>query len=111
MISSTKLPPFSDVSFQKIKKYANRKLYDTEKGEYVSMLGVSEEIVNGRYVEVVDDRTGRDITFETLTRILYERVRGYYNSAGKTVPTDPFDHSILIKLIRQVPRRFQKEKS
>ena len=106
MLSSTKSPPFS---LQKIKKYSNRKLYNIEKAGYVSMLGLSDEIVAGRYVEIVDDRTGRDITFETLTRILYERVRGYYNSAGKTVPTDPFDHSILIKLIRQVPRRFQKE--
>ena len=96
---------------RKIKKYTNRKLYDTEKGEYVSMLGVSDQIVNGDDVEVIDDRTGRDITFETLTRILYERVRGYYNSAGTTMPTDPFDHDTLISLIRQVPRRFQKEKS
>lgn len=105
MFSSTKLSP------RKIKKYTNRKLYDIEKGEYVSMLGLGEEIAGESDVEVVDDRTGRDITFETLTRILYERVRGYYNSAGKLTPTDPFEHSILIKLIRQVPRRFQKDKS
>lgn len=96
---------------RKIKKYTNRKLYDIEKGEYVSMLRVSDQIVNGDDVEVIDDRTSRDITFETLTRILYERVRGYYNSAGTTIPTDPFDHGILIAFIRRVPRRFQKEKS
>ena len=104
MFTATLLP-------KKIKKYTNRKLYDTEIGEYVSMLGVGEEIASGADVVVADDRTGRDITFETLTRILYERVRGYYNSAGTTIPTDPFDHGTLISLIRQVPRRFQKEKS
>jgi polyhydroxyalkanoate synthesis regulator protein len=91
---------------RKIKKYTNRKLYDIEKGEYVSMLGVSDQIVNGDNVEVIDDRTCRDITFETLTRILYERIRRYYNSGGKLTPTEPFEPGILIKLIRHVPHHW-----
>jgi len=60
---------------RKIKKYANRKLYDLEGGRYLSMFGLSELVAGGARVEVTCDRTGLDVTFETLARALYERLK------------------------------------
>lgn len=56
-----------------IRKYGNRKLYDEEHATYISMLELSSLVAAGFNVHVTCDRTGRDITLETLARALYER--------------------------------------
>jgi len=58
-----------------IKKYSNRRLYDTEENSYVTLARVAERIKDGRRVEVVDARTGEDVTAGTLTQILVEEAR------------------------------------
>jgi polyhydroxyalkanoate synthesis regulator protein len=60
---------------QRIVKYGNRKLYAPSEASYVSMLQLSDLVAKGQSVEVVLDETGEDITLETLTRALYERVK------------------------------------
>ena len=57
------------------KKYANRRLYDTEKSAYVTLDDVMQGIRQGRHVEVVDAKTGEDVTAFTLTQIILEESR------------------------------------
>ena len=53
-----------------IKRYSNRKLYDTEARRYVSLSEVAVMIRQGQDVQVVDHDSGRDITSLTLFQIL-----------------------------------------
>jgi len=58
-----------------LKKYANRRLYDTEKSRYVTLDEVAELIKEGRQVGVTDARTKEDVTAFILTQILLEEAR------------------------------------
>jgi polyhydroxyalkanoate synthesis repressor PhaR len=55
-----------------IKRYGNRKLYDVQASEYVSLDQIATLIRAGETVEVVDNVTGEDITAQTLTQIVLE---------------------------------------
>jgi polyhydroxyalkanoate synthesis repressor PhaR len=53
-----------------VKRYSNRKLYDTEARCYISLSEVAEMIRRGQDVRVVDHASGRDLTSLTLFQIL-----------------------------------------
>ena len=55
-----------------IKRYANRKLYDTEHSRYVTLDQISEMIRNGDDVKIVDNKTKEDLTSVTLAQIIFE---------------------------------------
>ena len=55
-----------------IKRYANRKLYDTEHSRYVTLDQISEMIRNGDDVKLVDNKTKEDLTTVTLAQIIFE---------------------------------------
>jgi polyhydroxyalkanoate synthesis repressor PhaR len=55
-----------------IKRYGNRKLYDVQASEYVSLDQLAELIRKGETVEVLDNVTGEDITAQTLTQVVLE---------------------------------------
>ncbi|MCC5934353.1 MAG: polyhydroxyalkanoate synthesis regulator DNA-binding domain-containing protein [Candidatus Cyclonatronum sp.] len=55
-----------------IKKYGNRKLYDSAESRYISMTELKQIIRDGEDVEVIDTRTGNDITSEVLTKAIVE---------------------------------------
>lgn len=55
-----------------IKKYANRRLYDTESSSYVTLDRLAQMIREGRDFVVVDAKTGEDITHQVLTQIIVE---------------------------------------
>lgn len=55
-----------------IKKYANRRLYDTESSTYVTLDRLAQMIREGRDFVVVDAKTGEDITHQALTQIIVE---------------------------------------
>ena len=57
------------------KKYPNRRLYDTGKSEYVSLNQLSDLIKDGKIVEVVEVKTGEDVTAFTLTQIILEKAK------------------------------------
>jgi len=59
-----------------IKKYPNRRLYDTSAGRYVNLDDVAALIRRGDDVRVVDARTGEDLTRVVLTQIIVEDVKG-----------------------------------
>jgi polyhydroxyalkanoate synthesis repressor PhaR len=54
----------------KIKKYANRKMYDTYDKRYVTMDQLSELIKQGEEVMVIDNRTGEDITTAIISQLI-----------------------------------------
>jgi len=58
-----------------IKKYNNRRLYDTEKNAYVTLAALAGMIKEGRQIEVVDAQTKEDVTAFTLTQIILEEAK------------------------------------
>lgn len=55
-----------------IKKYANRRLYDTETSSYITLELLSQMTREGRDFVVVDAKSGDDITHNVLTQIIME---------------------------------------
>ncbi len=62
-----------------IKRYANRKLYNTQASRYITLKGISELIDAGEEIRVIDNETGEDITKVALSQILVDSERS--NSA------------------------------
>jgi polyhydroxyalkanoate synthesis repressor PhaR len=58
-----------------IKRYQNRKLYDTHQSCYVTLEEISQMIKAGDDLRVIDNKTKNDITQGTLTQLLYETER------------------------------------
>jgi polyhydroxyalkanoate synthesis repressor PhaR len=56
-----------------IKRYPNRKLYDTAAKQYIALEGVAELVRKGSEIKVVDHTTGEDLTALTLTQIILEQ--------------------------------------
>lgn len=63
-----------------IKKYANRRLYNTESSSYITLEHLAEMVRAKREFKVVDAKTGEDITHNVLTQIIMEQ-----ESSGKTM--------------------------
>lgn len=55
-----------------IKKYANRRLYDTESSAYITLDRLAVMIREGREFEVIDAKSGDDITHQVLTQIIVD---------------------------------------
>ena len=53
-----------------IKKYANRKLYDTRTSRYITLEGIAELVRNGHEIKVVDRENGHDLTQVILSQIV-----------------------------------------
>lgn len=77
---------------RRIKRYDNRKLYDTEASEYVSLPDIASLVRKGETIEVVDNGTGEDLTAQTLTQIILEEGR----SGRQVIPSD-----LLHQLLRR----------
>jgi len=74
-----------------IKRYPNRKLYDTTAKQYITLDGIAELVRQGSEIKVVDNASGEDLTAFTLTQIILEQEKkrdGYLT------------HSFLTDLIR-----------
>jgi polyhydroxyalkanoate synthesis repressor PhaR len=55
-----------------IKRYSNRKLYDSEARRYVTLEEIAAFIRQGEEIQVVDHATGKDLTSLTLMQIIFE---------------------------------------
>lgn len=55
-----------------IKKYENRRLYDTKGSRYVNLDGVAEMVRSGEDIQVIDSKTGEDVTRHVLTQIIVD---------------------------------------
>jgi len=58
-----------------IKRYSNRKLYNTESSRYITLKGIAKLLEEGEEVRVVDNETGEDITQVALSQILVDNQR------------------------------------
>jgi polyhydroxyalkanoate synthesis repressor PhaR len=56
-----------------IKKYANRRLYDTEESRYVALEDIRQLVMDGRHFRIVDAQGGEDITRSILLQIIVEQ--------------------------------------
>ena len=67
-------PPQDEASREPkiIKRYTNRKLYDTVESRYVTLDEIAEMIKQGAEVKIVDNRTKDDLTSVTLAQIIFE---------------------------------------
>jgi polyhydroxyalkanoate synthesis repressor PhaR len=72
-----------------VKKYPNRRLYDTQDSRYITVDDLETRIRRGADVMVQDASTGQDLTQETLTQIILSR------GNGRILPS-----SLLMRLIR-----------
>jgi len=55
-----------------VKRYANRKLYDTRDSKYVTLQQIAEFVRVGEDVRIIDNKTKEDLTNVTLAQIIYE---------------------------------------
>lgn len=74
-----------------IKKYPNRRLYDTEKSSYITLAEVHKIIKSGKDFKVVDADSGEDITRSILVQIIIDQENG---------ETPIFTTDMLTKFIR-----------
>lgn len=70
-----------------IKRYPNRKLYDTEAKKYITLDGIADLIRDGEEVQVVDHSTDEDLTAVTLTQIIFEQEKKQSGFLPKSVLT------------------------
>ncbi len=81
-----------------IKKYSNRRLYDTGDSRYVTLAEVRQLIISGTEIQAVDVATGEDITRQVLIQIISEQ-----ESGGQPM----FTKELLTQMIRFYGGAFQ----
>ena len=72
-----------------IKRYANRKLYDTHDKRYVTLEQIAQLVRDGEDIKVIDNESTKDLTSVTLSQILVEQERKREGGLPKTRPTSP----------------------
>jgi len=78
----------------KIKRYANRKLYDTKSKQYITLDKIAKLLKAGEEVSVLDNKTGEDITAATISQILARAKQGESDNGASNV---------MIQLLRKGP--------
>ncbi|MCB9766241.1 MAG: hypothetical protein H6739_41080 [Alphaproteobacteria bacterium] len=73
-----------------IKKYGNRRLYDSSRSRYINLEELAAIVRNGDEIEIVDAKTGEDLTREVLLQVVLEVLKG----------ADFFPTSMLRRIIR-----------
>jgi polyhydroxyalkanoate synthesis repressor PhaR len=76
---------------RRIKRYGNRKLYDLDGKRYVTLEELAAMVAAGRDIEVIDQRTGEDLTSLTLAQVLLE---------GLKEKTARIPRQVLVRLVR-----------
>jgi len=82
-----------------IKKYANRRLYDTHESRYITLEELKNLIVSGQETQIVDAKTKKDISREVLLQLVAEQ-----ESAGTPI----LNESILTSMIQFYGHPMQK---
>lgn len=103
-----------------IKRYPNRKMYDTEAKKYITLEGVAALIRQGQEVTVVDHATGEDLTAVTLTQVIFEQEKkrsgflpksvltGLIQAGGETMGTLRRTLASPLDLARQVDEEIEQ---
>jgi len=80
-----------------IKRYANRKLYNTESSRYITLKGISELIREGKDIRVIDNESGDEITSIVLSQILVDDQKQGRDRDG----ANPLSGQMLSELIQK----------
>ena len=103
-----------------IKRYPNRKLYDTEAKKYITLDGIAGLIRDGREVHVIDHASGEDLTTVILTQIIFEQekknsgflprsvLRGLVQAGGDTVSSLRKSLSAPLEMIAHVDEEIRR---
>jgi len=103
-----------------IKRYPNRKLYDTEAKRYITLDGIAKLIRQGEEVVVIDHTTDEDLTAVTLTQIIFEQEKkkggflpksvltGLVQAGGDTLNTLRRSLSVPLDLLHQVDNEIER---
>jgi polyhydroxyalkanoate synthesis repressor PhaR len=103
-----------------IKRYPNRKLYDTEARQYITLEGIAGLIRQGHEVQVVDHATGEDLTAVVLTQIIAEQEKkrtgflpqavltGLVRSGGETLATLQRTLASSLELLHQADEEIEE---
>ncbi len=70
-----------------VKRYPNRKLYNTETKRYITLNGIAELIRSGSEVQILDHSNGEDLTTLTLSQIIFEQEKKKNGFLPKSVLT------------------------
>lgn len=112
----------NDESKRIIKKYPNRRLYDTTESKYVTLNDVRRLVLDGVGFSVIDKKTGEDITRNILLQIIIEQeeegeplfstdvleqIIGFYGNSVQGVAGDFIGRSL--SLFRDQQQRFQTQ--
>ena len=73
-------PAAGDRAKRIVKRYSNRKLYDTRESRYVTLLQIAEMVRAGEEVQIIDNATKDDLTEVTLAQIIYEEQKQHSRS-------------------------------
>ena len=103
-----------------IKRYPNRKLYDTEAKRYITLDGIAALIRDGEEVTIIDHKTDEDLTAVTLTQIIFEQEKkqsgflpksvltGLVRTGGDTINTLRRGLSVPLDLVKQVDSEIER---
>ena len=80
-----------------VKRYSNRKLYDTTARKYVTLDDIAKLVKDGEDVKVIDNVTGDDLTNITLSQILHEKERKHKDSLPKNFFTQVIQSGTKLK--------------
>jgi polyhydroxyalkanoate synthesis repressor PhaR len=102
-----------------VKRYPNRKLYDTDAKQYITLAEIGEIIRRGQEVSVIDHATGDDLTTVTLTQVILEQEKkrsgflpkavlaGLIQAGGETMGTLRRTLASPLNLARQVDEEIE----
>jgi polyhydroxyalkanoate synthesis repressor PhaR len=103
-----------------IKRYPNRKLYDTEAKQYITLEDIASFIRQGREIQVVDHSSGEDITALVLTQIIFEQEKkqagfvprsvltGLVQTGGQTLGRMRRALAVPLDLLRQIDEEIER---
>ncbi|MCA9933797.1 MAG: pesticidal protein Cry15Aa [Ardenticatenaceae bacterium] len=103
-----------------IKRYPNRKLYDTSVKRYITLDGIADLIREGKEVQVSDHTTGEDLTALTLTQIIFEQEKknsgflprsvltGLVKAGGETLTTLRRTLASPLDMLHQVDEEIER---
>ena len=103
-----------------IKRYPNRKLYNTDTKQYITLDGIAALIRAGQEVKVLDNTTREDITAVTLTHIIFEQEKkhagflpravltGLVQAGGNTIGVLRQSLAMPLDILRQVDEEIDR---
>ena len=103
-----------------IKRYSNRKLYNTDTKRYITLDGIAALIRSGHEVKVIDNETSEDLTAVTLTQIIFEQEKkqagflprsvltGLVQAGGNTLGTLRKSLAMPLDMIKQVDEEIDR---